>query len=257
MTEPLLDFACYVGKYEIKQFDELPKQNRKMERARGFAGWPPPNMPYLVQVGPAELRKPKLDHLRGAVGHLLQTPQAKWNDASDKWLKAAYEKGDKDANWDNADELSALEKNVLLIARHIGMLGRGGPEPTYEFGVRCESLDKWASTARWIQLAFSVRDHKTDDLPEVGIGDLKIFLINRGQRVSLQIRPNNTHDALMYVAAMEIARGTASQTCDKCGTPFLEGGERVGKKRRGGARFCSDKCRYAFHYDARRKKAKP
>jgi hypothetical protein len=249
-----MDFQCYVGKYEIKRFDELPEKNQIMER--GFAGWPPPNMPYLVQVGPATLVKPKPNHLRAAVGHLLQTPQANWYDASNKWMQAAHDDGVRGAPFDNADEVSALEKNVLLIARHIGMLRGSGPEADAARAkrglTRCESLDKWASTARWIQMAFAVRALETGDA--AGVGDLKIFLVNRGREVSMHIRPNNTHDALMYVAAMEIARGTTFQACDKCGKPFLEGGERDRRnKKRAGSRFCGDKCRYEYHNEVRRK----
>jgi hypothetical protein len=234
-----MDFECYVGKYEIRRFDELPEKNRQRERAP--AGRPPPTMPYLVQVGPATLVKPKLNHLRAAVGHLLQTPQAKWDDAPS----------------DNADERSALEKNVLLISRHIGMLRRGGPEAVTDLGeIRCESLDEWAFAARWIQMAFAVRGQKMDDHPEA-IGELKVFLVNSGRGVSMQIRPSNTHDALMYVAAMEIARGTTVQACDNCGKPFLEGGERdLRNKKRAGSRFCSDKCRYEYHNEERRKAAR-
>jgi hypothetical protein len=52
-----------------------------------------------------------------------------------------------------------------------------------------------------------------------------------------------------------VARGTTARTCDNCGTPFPEGGERSGRtNKRVGARFCSDKCRYDFHNEVNRKK---
>ena len=44
MSEPLLDFQCWVGKYEIKRFDELHKNQQEYIEAA--------NMPHLVQVGP-------------------------------------------------------------------------------------------------------------------------------------------------------------------------------------------------------------
>jgi hypothetical protein len=253
MSEPLMDFATYVGKYEIKRFDELPKKGREYERREL------PNMPYLVQVGTAELRKPKLDHLRGAVGHLLQTQTPKWLATQKRWRNATFTRNDdgerevrRDVPFEiDPDELTALKKNVLLIARHIGMLSAGSPQPATDGGIERESLDRWVKTAEWIQRAFAVRDLETN-YGQI-VGNLEILLANHGHQVSMHIRPRSTHDALMYVAAMEIARGTISQTCDKCGTPFLEGGERMGKKRRGGSRFCSDKCRYEYHNEERRK----
>jgi hypothetical protein len=240
-----MDFQCYVGKYEIKRLDELPESARALERRR------PPHFPFLVQVGPAKLVRPKLDHLRAAVGRLLQMPALDFSAAFEEWRRAVREGRDPQRPVDT-DELSTLKKNALLIAHHIGMLHGGAPDTECD-GITWEALDKWVDNARYIQNAFEVRGFESNRGRRVG--KLEIFLANRGHRVSMHIRPRDTADALMYVAALEIARGATSQVCKKCGTPFLEGGERTGKKRRGGARFCSDKCRYAFHYDVRRKKS--
>ena len=103
LAEPLMDFQCYVGKYEIKRLDELPDPDKFM---RDFE---PANMPYLVQVGSAALRRPKLDYLKAAVGHLLQTPTSKWTAADEKRRRARYEDGEKNPPFDiDADELSAI-----------------------------------------------------------------------------------------------------------------------------------------------------
>jgi hypothetical protein len=244
MSEPLMDFACYVGKYEIKRFDELPEEEDSDPHES-------PNMPYLVQVGPAKLVRPKLDHLRAAVGLLLQTPVQKWRAASaEKWW-AFYEEGTAAPFHIDAEELSVLKKNVLLIARHIGMLHGSPTKPETDIGY-AECLESWVQTTKWIQRAFSVRDIK-ENYARI-VGELKIYLVNRGHRVSMHIRPHTTVDALMYVAALEIARGTTFQACAKCGKPFLEGGGRDRRnKKRAGSRFCSDRCRYEYHNEQRRK----
>ena len=267
MAEPLLDFQCYVGKYETMPFAQLPKKYRKYDG--------PANMPQLVQVGPAKLIRPSPKVLSYAVGLLLQTKTPKWwayrgelDPADPKIRDKIWTK--RLAIWDDEDDLdleefSKVERNVLLIARTIGMLTAGGADPqtfqTFDpddvgFVWYHESLETWIDLAGWIQRIFAIREDKNDfDIP---VGPLSVFLSNRnGQPISMYMRPSDTHDALLYVAAGMIARGTTVQTCDKCGKPFLEGGERDRRnKKRAGARFCSDRCRWEFHNEVRRKKSK-
>lgn len=260
MPEPLMDFQCFVGKYEIKLLHR--NELEYIEAA---------NMPHLVQVGPARLIKPPQKALSYAVGLLLQTKMPKWWAANDRFesddehARALSQKliisDEEDEDFD-PEEISLLKRNVLGIARTIGMLTAGGPDSrtdqtNFEVGddryvFYHEPLRGWIWLAKWIQRLFALREHnKKFELP---VGDLSVFLTNRpGQPISLHVRPDSTLNALLYVVAGMLARGTTSQACDKCGTPFLEGGERTGKKRRGGARFCSDKCRYEYHNEVRRK----
>jgi hypothetical protein len=265
MPEPLLDFQCWVGKYEIVPFAKLP------EKYQFYPG--PADMPQLVQVGPAKLIRPTSKALSYAVGLLLQTKMPKW--WATQGLPDLADSEDRDKIWtkrldiwDDPDELdpeefSKLERNVILIARHIGMLTAGGADPqTYEafdedhvgHVFYHESLETWIDLVGWMQRIFDIREHKNDfDIP---VGPLSVFLSGRpSQPISIRIRPGDTHDALLYVAAGMIAQGTTAQECDNCGKPFLEGGGRGGRgKKRAGSRFCSDQCRYEFHNEARRKK---
>ena len=162
------------------------------------------------------------------------------------------------------EELSLLKRNVLLIARTIGMLTGGGADPQTKsnfadfdddeenYVFYHEPLRAWIWLAAWLQRIFTVQHNKNFEIP---VGPLYVFLSRRpGQPISMHVRPENTLDALLYIAAGMIAQGTTSQTCDKCGKPFLEGGERDPRnKKRAGSRFCSDKCRYEYHNEARRK----
>ena len=261
MSEPLMDFQCYVGKYAIMRFDELPEKHQEYIN--------PANMPHLVQVGPAKLIRPSHKALNYAVGLLLQTKMPKW------WTtRAPLDPADpevRDIIWNqrviisdeeddlDPEEFSKLKKNVLLIARHIGMLSGGGADPQTNqdpddvgYVFYHEPLETWIDLAGWIQRIFAIREQKISDLP---VGPLTMFLSSRPrQPISMHIRPQDTHAALLYVAARMIAQGTTFQTCNKCDKPFLEGGERGGRnKKRAGSRFCSDKCRYEYHNEERRK----
>jgi hypothetical protein len=244
MLEPLLDFQCYVGKYEIKRYDELDKKFREepIEVA---------NMPCLVQVGHAKLIRPAPKALNYAVGLLLQT---KLSERLAKFIDGApFIISDEENDDLDPEELSRVQRNVLAIARRIGMLTGGGPDPQIKFDFFYdESLRTWMELAERIQWIFTIRENEKEfDIP---VGLISIFLSNRPQPISMHIRARNTHDALLYVAAGMVARGTVVQTCDQCGKAFLEGGERDRRnKKRAGSRFCSDKCRYDYHNEVRRK----
>jgi hypothetical protein len=265
MPEPLMDFRCYIGKYEFKRFDELDKnQQEYIESA---------NMPHLVQVGPGRLVKPSRKALHYAVGLLLQTKMPKWWAANgfasdDEHARALHQQliiSDEEDDDFDPEELSLLKRNVLAITRHIGMLTGGGPDPqtnpsfedfegdeeSYVF--YHEPLRTWIWLAAWLQRIFALRDENTNF--DVVVGPLSVFLSNRpGKPISMQVRPENTLDALLYVVAGMIVGGTEVQTCDNCRKPFLEGGKRGGRnKKRAGSRFCSNKCRYEYHNEARRK----
>lgn len=220
-------------------------------------------MPHLVQVGPAKLIRPAPKALTYAVGLLLQTKMPKWLAAKgikpDQIYSPVIISDEEDDDLD-PEELSTLQRNVLVIARHIGMLTGGGPDPQTNFDIDDdrhvfyhESLRTWMVLAQRLQRIFTIREHeKHFDLP---VGLLDIFLSNRPrQPVSMHIRPGDTHEALLYFAATMIARGTVVQTCDQCGKAFLEGGDRDRRnKKRAGSRFCSDPCRWRYHNEERRK----
>src|SRR5262245_27957455 len=127
MAEPLIDFQCYVGKYEIKRFDELDEKQKEFIEAA--------NMPHLVQLGPARLITPSPKALTYTLGLLLQTKMPKWWAANNRFEsdhEHARALSQQLLTWDeedvdfDLDELSLLKRNVLLIARTIGMLTGGG-----------------------------------------------------------------------------------------------------------------------------------
>lgn len=285
MPAPLFDFQCWVGKYEIKRFDELPEATNMaafaneiyQSSAAEFLGSDfdaPPDAPYLLQVGPAKSLRPSRKALDHVVGLLLQTDVSKLHRAeSDRWidirkrLKSATSRRRELAelgklraepiNFD-PDQLSSLKRNVLAVARCIGMLnvGEGIPDrDEFDSNVTpCESLGDWIAAAETIQLIFDLRDQELDLPPQMIAPHDHLNLLLSNHPVVLHIQPSSTRAALIYHAAQMVAQGTTSQTCDKCGKPFLEGGQRDPRnKKRAGSRFCSDKCRYEYHNEARRK----
>src|SRR5262249_55027627 len=154
-------------------------------------------------------------------------------------------------------------RNVLLIARHLGMLSPAvGPPDSpirkFLYPLR-ESLRRWIKLADEIQDTFHLRHRTTEKSFDSYAGKLNIVLCYRSDEPpSLQIRPFTTYDALLYHAAQMIARGSTLQVCDKCAKPFLGGGggRSSRAKRRGDARFCGDRCRWEYHNEVRRRKAK-
>ena len=176
MPAELMDFGCYVGKYEIKRFEELPAGSQLHELAAEVYGGSAaeflqsdfdasPDVPYLVLVGPAKLLKPERKTLDYAVGLLLQTKvdklsraQAVRSDAIRKKLKSCKSRREElrlldkfrtePINFD-PEQLSALKRNVLAIARCIGMLIVHDQD--YQFDqpsfILAEPLSDWIETA--------------------------------------------------------------------------------------------------------------
>ena len=263
MSDPLMDFQCYVGSYEVRPVDELPAKDQEHEHD-------PPNMLHLLQTGKAKLVKPKRAALDMAVQLLLKTQMPKWRAAQDRRNKELLfemrRRGDdtgvremrrKEIEID-PDEFSNLKRNVLAISRHIGMLGRSfdGKAETDLGYHRHEFLGRWIQLAQDIQLMFFGREAQRKLQKDVGraFGSFEIFLSFKSDGgTSVQIHPNGTHDALIYHAAQMISGGTTFQTCVNCGTPFLGGGAHGRSKKRADARFCSDKCRWTHHNKARLK----
>ena len=117
----------------------------------------------------------------------------------------------------------------------------------------------WARLADQIQAMFHAREIRRG-LPrdlDTTVGRLEIDLVFGTDGVSMRLSPVDTGSALVYHAAQMVTNGTKLHNCEKCGSPFLTGGEaRGGGKRRRDARFCSDECRYGYHNELRRKIAR-
>jgi hypothetical protein len=148
------------------------------------------------------------------------------------------------------DEIATLEKNALLVTKRIGILS-----DTVEGGY--EGLEWYAELALTIQLMFNAwKEHRITgkDLEHKSWGGLDIVLSFTSAGASLQLRPTSVSSLLIYHAAKMIARGAVARTCDNCHTTFIGGGHGRGRsKKRGDARFCSDRCRWTYHNEQKRK----
>jgi hypothetical protein len=246
MTDLEMDFRAPVAKaYELRRADELcllipDIENRPVtlfRRQRGLLR----DLRYLMPVGESRLVRPKRRAMDFAIGLLLKTPMPKSVPSADRAGAGVESLAQQD--------VAALERNVLLIAKHIGPLfghledknAKTHTEPI------CESLSQWVDLAKWIQTDFE-RD-SPGDYPTCSV-DVYLTRQRDGSR-SMVVRPSFTREALKYHAAQMIARGAVSRACEHCGTLFLTG--KGGGEKRGGARFCSDKCRYSYHNEANRK----
>jgi hypothetical protein len=257
MAETPIDFQCWLGSYEIWHEDKIPPKIKSQNT--------PPNIPHLVQTGALKIVRPRREALGMAVELLVKTEMPKWHaeyirrmrvggDAADKKLKSQEFDLDR-------EEFANLERNVLAIARHTGMLWpafRSHSDPADD-RIQYEPLDRWIRLAQNIQYMFSrrvkYREQKRDI--ELPVGGLMICLSFKSGVPAMHIRPGSTEDALIYRAAQMIAEGTTRHTCAHCGTPFLGGGIAAGSKnKRGDARFCDDKCRSGYHNERRRKAAR-
>jgi hypothetical protein len=247
MTDLEMDFRAPVAKaYELRRADELGLLMLENRPVRFVDVFPPrlerlPDLRYLVPVGESRLVRPKRRAMDFAIGLLLKTPMPKSVPSADRAGAGVESLAQED--------VAALERNVLLIAKHIGPLwgdledknAKTHTEPIYE------SLSQWVDLADRIQTDFE-RDSPADYL----MCSVAVYLTRQrdGSR-SMVVRPSSTREALKYHAAQMIARGAVSRTCEHCGTLFLTG--KGGGEKRGGARFCSDKCRYSYHNEANRK----
>jgi hypothetical protein len=254
MADPAMDFQCRVATYELWRADTVAAK-------QGRPNSDPPNMPYLVAVSRAEVVRPTRQALNLAVGLLLRTQMPKWHAAqkhrTQEFAKSVRRFGRKGAIKQqssspldlDAQEFSNLERNVLLISRHIGLLRENqvftGSEK--EGVLLHESLEHWINAAQDIQSMFSsleARGRVQKDI-ENAVGHLTVFLALKSNGASLHLRPENTQAALIYHAAQMIAGGTTFNTCEVCGTPFFSGGP--GREKRARVRFCGDKCRWTHH----------
>jgi hypothetical protein len=226
-----MTFQCFVGTYEIKSADELRAQYGqdpfKARKALGLGDYAISDMErlFLRQTSPAKKVLVKRKTLEEAVGLLLKTDVSKLD----------------------ADGVSKFKRNVLAIAKNIGAL-----ESDDDTIGSLEDLSIWVMAAEGVQDLFSARSGQRPDT-EIDAGCLDINFSYQSGRASIDLRPPNAINALLYCAAQMVARGITGQSCDHCKTLFLGGGERGRNKKRAGSRFCSDTCRYEFHNELRRK----
>jgi len=112
----------------------------------------------------------------------------------------------------------------------------------------------WHGLARRLRQIFE-RVASTDKILDPSPhGHLGIYLLpGKDNRPVLALQPDNLENALKLYAARMIADGTTLNHCKNCQNPFLSGGGRERRKKRGDATFCSDDCRWKFHNEARRK----
>jgi hypothetical protein len=232
VSDAEMDFHTYVGAhYELRLAAELLIESEDQHALEK-------QFRYLVQVGRPKMVRPRRKALDFAVGLFLRFPERPTNP------KAEFAPP-------GADEILRMERNVLAIAKQLGLL-RTALTPDRSYGEsrenQHESLYKWLRFGWWIQSIFAGK------LPaEFPIATLDVFLASKpGGSKIIAVRPVLTSEALAFHAAQMIAKGTTSQICEHCGTTFLSGG-RGAEKKRGGSRFCSDECRWKYHNESRRK----
>jgi hypothetical protein len=219
--------------------------------------------PSVQSMGKSRLIRPTHKAMTDAVELLLRTPLPKvrlrWPKRpliptkgqviTEDQLEAVRTK----RIYPEADQIAPLEQNVLAIARRIGLLDTDlNPERPYSY--ERESLWSWFFFAQDIQEAFSGRTGGIPITWEHPVAHLSVYLsFKPGRPSSMNVRPANTRSALLYHAAQMATSGTKPQLCKKCSKPFLVGGQRDWGKKKAGARFCSDECRWDYN-NARRKK---
>jgi hypothetical protein len=208
-----------------------------------------------------------------AVGLLLQARMPKWQVAErvrrrrhSEFLRGRSVAERNDALWEliqeeadmDADEFAKFGKIVLAISRHLGLL-HSADDPQYQFPggyVRAEPLTNWIDLAVDIQLMFFGREaqKRLQQDVERAFGRFRLHLSYTSSGPAVSIRPDDMRSALVYHASQMIAKGTALQTCRNCKEPFLGGGHsHNGNKKRADARFCSERCRWTYHNEVRRK----
>jgi hypothetical protein len=266
MTEPAIDYKCYVGTYELRRPDEIP----------GCRPGDLPGIRRLVKVGQSKRVKPRPEAITQAVELLLKARVASFYAAYDTWerelsrltdrfgFEAAVERMKGKPFEIDPYEYADFEKIVLAISRQLGMLRDVGAAILDEGTalskdhIDHEPVEHWIRLADHIKRMFLSRDqHRiSQDKQERSVGMLGIYLSFKSGAASMLLRPNDTMSALIYCAAQMIAKGMSLHNCKHCGTPFLGGGEVNGRKKRGDARFCTDKCRSSYHNELRRKAAR-
>jgi hypothetical protein len=226
MAEPVMDFQTSIARaYELR-----PAPDKWVETAEGVDRR---NVRVVMPIGKPRLVRPARAAMDFAVRLLMRTPVHNL-----------------DARNPDLDRLAVLERNVLAITKRIGPL-KADLDPKAPGNDPFELVWDWIQVARKIQLIFNVPPDFSREIP---VGELSVYIsFNSGRPSSMAVRPARTADALVYHAAQMIASGTRPQPCRWCKTQFLIGGPRARGKKKQGARFCSERCRWDYN-NARRKK---
>jgi hypothetical protein len=243
MTEPVMDFQTYVWPaYEVRPDPPrkpVPEEELFLLNAR-----------VIVPVGEGRLVRPTLKAVDFTIGLLLRTPLAKPHP------KDGLPNPD-------ADQIAVLERNAVAIARRVGLLSTlhrlaRTTEPPFPADLNRrfvkderDRLIKWHNLAETIQTTFG---RPPSQLHEIPIGLLHVYMsFQSGGSRSMVLRPERTGEALIYRAAQLASSGAKLQRCEKCSGQFLIGGPRTRGKKKEGARFCSEQCRWDYN-NARRKR---
>jgi hypothetical protein len=226
--ETVMDFQTSMAEgYELVPVDKSPLRIVTAE------GVDRRNIRAVVPIGKVRLVRPTRSAMDFAVRLLMRTPLRNLN-----------------ARNPDPDRLAMLERNVLAITRRIGPLNAEIDPKSPEDFMR-ELVWDWIPVAKKIQTIFNVPPDFSREIP---VGNLSVYIsFNSGRPSSMAVRPARTADALIYHAAQMIASGTRPQPCKWCKTQFLIGGPRTRGKKKAGARFCSEQCRWDYN-NARRKK---
>jgi hypothetical protein len=151
-------------------------------------------------------------------------------------------------------QLDGSAEACLHFARNWGLLWKPA-----EVGAQ-ERLSTWRSEIKTMKatIAGLRRAIDEDAFPSRGAiidAELDVLLVSGKPdgRPVLSFRPKNLRNAMRIQLAQSIAGGNAISVCPICGAWFQRGG-RGGDVKRSIARFCSDKCRNAFHNKQRASK---
>jgi hypothetical protein len=226
-----IDFENAVGKYEFRpatpeRICEWEKKHKLHEEVPQ-EGWPI-DLGEIVCVGPTKMVRPKADKMEWSVRLLVERKRVP----------------------------VPFHKLALKIVQAIGLQASQAGR---------DFLGVWHLTADLLQQMFEgkgfdfsargpAREVRWPHPAAQQVGQLGIFLIpNREGKRVLALRPETMQDALILYGARMLATGTTFNACEHCHAPFLSGGTSRANKKRGGSRFCSDKCRYSYHNEANRK----
>lgn len=144
--------------------------------------------------------------------------------------------------------LKAQTAAILKMASMVGLLyddskGESEESPLYwfELGVQLKAFFEFSKNSASAEIPTST--------------NLELFLVSSlNGSPTLAMRPTDLGSAMTFHAVRSIAGGTTFHSCEGCKLPFLAGGSRGRGKKKAGAQFCCEQCRWN-HNNAKRRKA--